>query len=137
MSRKQIPPEALVQLRSRLELVPERSRERRALIEEASATYGVSVDTLYRCLRQQKRPQAIQRSDKGTPRKLGRSEMERYCEVIAAMKIRTNNKKGRHLSTARAIELLEKYGMETPGGFVQPPKELLKLGCSQDGGSPS
>ena len=45
MSRKQIPPEALVQLRSRLELFPERSRERRALIEEASATYGVSVDT--------------------------------------------------------------------------------------------
>ena len=52
--------------------------------------------------------------------------MERYCEVIAAMKIRTNNKKGRHLSTTQAIELLEKYGMETPDGFVQPPKDLLK-----------
>lgn len=126
MSRKQIPPEALVQLRSRLELFPERSRERRALIEEVSATYGVSVDTLYRCLRRQGRPKPVRRSDKGTPRKLPRSEMEHYCEVIAAMKIRTNNKKGRHLSTARAIELLEEYGMQTPDGFVQPPKELLK-----------
>ncbi len=126
MSRKQIPPEALVQLRSRLELFPARSRERRALIEQASATYGVSVDTLYRCLRRQGRPKAIQRSDKGKPRKLPPEEMEHYCEVIAAMKIRTNNKKGRHLSTARAIELLSEYGMETPDGFVQPAKELLK-----------
>ncbi|GGA18447.1 hypothetical protein CYANOKiyG1_32910 [Okeania sp. KiyG1] len=126
MSRKQIPSEALVQLRSRLELLPERSRERRALIEEASANYGVSVDTLYRSLRRQQKPKAIQRSDKGKPRKLTRSEMENYCEVIAAMKIRTNNSKGRHLSTVRAIELLEEYGIETPDGFIQPPKELLK-----------
>ncbi len=96
------------------------------MIEEASITYGVSVDTLYRSLRKQRRPKAVQRSDKGTPRKLTREEMKRYCEVIAAMKIRTNNKKGRHLSTARAIELLEKYGMETPDGFVQAPKQLLK-----------
>ena len=126
MSRKQIPSEALVNLRSRLELLRERSRERRALIEETSAIYGVSVDTLYRSLRKQKRPQTIERSDKGKPRKLSHGEMERYCEVIAAMKIRTNNKKGRHLSTTQAIELLEKYGMETPDGFVQPPKDLLK-----------
>jgi hypothetical protein len=31
--------------------------------------------------------------------------MEMYYEVIAAMKIHTCNKKGRHVSTARAIEL--------------------------------
>jgi hypothetical protein len=126
VSRKQIPSEALVQLRCRLEQFPERSQERRALIEQASATYGVSVDTLYRYLRKQRRPKALQRSDKGKPRKIEGWEMERYCEIIAAMKIRTNNKKGRHLSTARAIELLEEYGMETPDGFVQPTKGLLK-----------
>jgi hypothetical protein len=51
--------------------------------------------------------------------------MERYCEVIAAMKIRTCNQKGRHLSTVRALELLEEYGLETPDGKVQPPKGLL------------
>ncbi len=126
MSRKQIPPEALVQLRSRLDLLPERSRERRALIEEIADSYGISVDTLYRSLRNQRRPKAEGRSDKGTPRKLSRSKMECYCETIAAMKIRTTNKKGRHLSTARAIEVLEEYGMETPDGFIQPPKGLLK-----------
>jgi hypothetical protein len=51
--------------------------------------------------------------------------MESYCEIIAAFKIRTSNKKGRHISTARAIELLEEYGMETPLGFVKPSPGLL------------
>lgn len=125
MSRKQISPEALVHLRQRLELLPHRSRERRKLIEEAATTYDVSVHTLYRALRERVRPKAAHRSDRGTPRKLSTAEMERYCEIIAAFKIRTSNKKGRHVSTARAIELLEEYGMETPDGFVQPPPGLL------------
>lgn len=125
MSRKQIPPEALVQLRQRLELLPQRSRERRKLIEEAATSYGVSLDTLYRTLRSRSRPKAAHRSDRGTPRKLSTAEMEHYCEIIAAFKIRTSNKKGRHVSTARAIQLLEEYGMETPNGFVQPPQGLL------------
>jgi hypothetical protein len=29
--------------------------------------------------------------------------MEQYCELIAALKVRTSNKKGRHLSTGEAI----------------------------------
>ena len=40
--------------------------------------------------------------------------MERYAEIVAALKIRTTNKKGRDLSTARAIRLLEEDGVETP-----------------------
>jgi hypothetical protein len=51
--------------------------------------------------------------------------MEHYCELIAALKLRTSNKQGRHLSTVRAIELLETYGVETPQGLVQPAKGLL------------
>lgn len=82
---------ALVQLRQRLELLPERSRERRGLIEEAAATYGVSVDTLYRALRSGFRPKVAHRSDRGNPRSLSHQEMERYCEIIAAFKIRTSN----------------------------------------------
>jgi hypothetical protein len=31
------------------------------------------------------------------------AELERWCEIIAALKLRTTNKKGRHLSTARAL----------------------------------
>ncbi len=125
MKRKQIAPEALISLRQRLEILPPRAQERRLLIEETAVLYGVSVDTLYRCLRSQKRPKGVHRSDRGQPRKLARAEMERYCEVIAAMKIRSCNQKGHHLSTVRAIELLEEYGMETPYGFVQPPRGLL------------
>ncbi|MFB2875444.1 IS481 family transposase [Floridanema aerugineum] len=120
-----MPSEALVQLRQRLELFPPRSRERRKLIEEAATSYDVSLDTLYRALRERARPKAEGPSDRGTPRKLSTAEMERYCEIIAAFKIRTSNKKGRHVSTARAIQLLEEYGMETPDRFVQPPQGLL------------
>ena len=52
-------------------------------------------------------------------------ELERYCELIAALKLRTTNKQGRHLSTRRAIELIEDYGVETPQGLVRAPKGLL------------
>ncbi|MGK7913175.1 MAG: hypothetical protein AB4050_17110 [Synechococcus sp.] len=125
MSRKEIPPEALMSLRQQLEPLPNRCRERRLLVEEVAALYGVSTNTLYRALRLRRRPQTVHRADRGKPRKLSRAELERYCEVIAAMKVRTSNKKGRCLSTARAIQLLENYGMETPDGFVHPVKGLL------------
>ena len=52
--------------------------------------------------------------------------MERYAEIVAALKIRTSNRKGRHLSTARAIRLLEEDGVETPDGLVRAPPGLLK-----------
>ncbi|KPY87355.1 hypothetical protein ALO94_04018, partial [Pseudomonas syringae pv. spinaceae] len=52
-------------------------------------------------------------------------ELERYCELIAALKLRTTNKQGRHLSTGRAIELLEDYGVETAQGLVKAPKGVL------------
>ena len=92
---------------------------------ETAALYGVSTDTLYRALRQRLKPKALSRADNGTPRKLSHPEMEHYCEVIAAFKLRTRNQKGRHVSTTRAIELLEEHGIDTPQGFVQPPKGLL------------
>ena len=51
--------------------------------------------------------------------------MERFCELIAAMKLRTTNLKGRHLSTGRALELLVEHGIETPDGLVRAPPGLL------------
>jgi len=51
--------------------------------------------------------------------------MERYCEIIAALKVRTSNNKGRHLSTNRALEILVDYGVETPQGLVRPPASML------------
>lgn len=125
MIRKKIPAEALTNLRHRLDMLPSRCQERRQLMEQTASLYGVSIDTLYRALRNSSRPKSINRSDSGTPRKLSQADMELYCEVIAATKIRTCNKKGRHVSTARAIELLEDFGMNTPQGFIKPPKGLL------------
>ncbi|HUB45058.1 MAG TPA: IS481 family transposase, partial [Acetobacteraceae bacterium] len=121
-----MPAEALVSLRRRLDAMPARSADRKGLIAGAASLYGVSRATLYRALKQPPRPKAIRRKDRGHPRKIALPDLERYCETIAALKIRTSNKKGRHLSTVRAIELMETYGIETPDGLVQPPAGLLR-----------
>jgi len=52
VTRKQIPTEALINLRRRLEMLPPRCPERRRLVEETAVLYGVSNDTLYRALRE-------------------------------------------------------------------------------------
>lgn len=94
-------------------------------MQATAELFGVSEATLYRALRLHSRPKAFRRSDAGLPRALPVEAMESYCELIAAMKIRTSNKKGRHLSTAESIRLLEEHGFETPNGFIQAEKELL------------
>jgi hypothetical protein len=68
--RKGIAPEALIDLRQRLEISAPRSHERRTILQQAAQLYGVSEVTLYRALRLQGRLRALQRSDYGTPRKL-------------------------------------------------------------------
>jgi hypothetical protein len=124
--RKQLPNEAMADLRRRLNAFPPRSRERRQMIEETAQLYNVSEDSLYRALRTLQRPQALRRTDFGEPRTMPKDQLERYCEVIAAMKLRTSNKKGRHLSTVQAIRLLEDYGVNTPEGHLQTTKGQLK-----------
>jgi hypothetical protein len=52
-------------------------------------------------------------------------ELERYGELIAALKLRTTNQQGRHLSTHRAIDLLEPYGVETSQGVIRAPRGVL------------
>jgi hypothetical protein len=101
---KRIAVEVLIDLRRRLDQLPARSRERRDIMRQAAALYGVSESTLYRQLEKFYRPKALRRADQGIPRTLPEAEMMRYCEVIAALKIRTMNKKGRYISTVRAIE---------------------------------
>jgi hypothetical protein len=126
LRRKPIPAEALLNLRRRLDTLPNRSRERRLVIEEIAALYDVSVDTLYRALRARMRPKALRRSDFGAPRKLPQAEMEHYCELVAAIKHRTSNRKGRHLSTTQALRLLEDYGITVDDEHIQAPKDVLK-----------
>lgn len=125
MRRKRPSDETLVLLRRRLEELPSRSEERRRLIVDCARLHDVSTDTIYRALRDQFRPRSLHRRDRGKPRKAARDELERYCEIIAALKLRTTNSKGRHLSTRRALEILITHGVETPDGLVQPPAQLL------------
>ena len=126
MSGKRIFSEALISLRHRLSGLPNRSKERRSIMQETAALYGISESTLYRALREHNRPKPLRRSDRGKPRILPAEEMEAYCEIIAAIKIRTSNKKARHLSTSGCIRLLEEFGLETPKGFVKANPGQLK-----------
>jgi hypothetical protein len=87
--------------------------------------YGVSSTTVYRALQAFPKPHAVHRTDRGKPRVLPQPELERYCELIAALKLRTTNKQGRHLSTQRAIEILEQYGVETAQGLIRAPQGVL------------
>ena len=123
---KRPPGEALVDLRRRLALLSPRDPARTEVMAHAAAAYGVSIWTIYRALRGLTRPKSVRRSDHGSTRAAPAAEMERYAEIIAALKIRSSNKKGRHLSTARAIRLLEEDGVETPEGLVRAPAGLLK-----------
>ena len=126
MKAKPLPSEALVELRRRLASLPPRSAATRQVIREVAAAYDVSASTVYRALTHRPAPRVVHRVDQGTPRVLPTEQLEQYCEVIAALKLRTTNKQGRHLSTAEAIRLLEVYGVETPSGFLQAPAAVLK-----------
>jgi len=123
--RRSVPPDALVGLRRRLDTLPGRHPDRARMIEQTAALYGVSAATLYRQLRDLHRPRPVRRADRGLPRKMPLAELERWCEIIAALKLRTTNKKGRHLSTARALQLMERHGVETPDGLVRLPPGTL------------
>jgi hypothetical protein len=122
---RQIPADAVLALRRRLDLLPTKSPERANQVASAADLYGVSVDTVYRAMHTVNRPHAAHRADQGKPRVLDPAELQRYCEIVAALKLRTTNKQGRHLSTKRAIELLEEHGVETPEGLVKAPAGVL------------
>ncbi|PBK50255.1 IS481 family transposase [Pseudomonas syringae pv. actinidiae] len=123
--RSSIPVDSLLQLRQRLDRLPKKSPERATQVAAIAELYGVSPSTVYRALNLIHKPHAVHRADRGKPRVLQRAQLERYCELIAALKLRTTNKQGRHLSTRRAIELLEDYGVETEQGLVRAPKGIL------------
>jgi hypothetical protein len=125
---KDIPTDALVILHNRLSALSPRHPQRCLLITETAEFYNVSSATVYRALRQHHKPKSVCRADYNQPRSVGSKEMRRYCELIATLKLRTTNKKGRHLSTNECRRLLENYGVETPQGLVKAPAGLLK--CS-------
>jgi hypothetical protein len=68
------------------------------------------------------KPHAAQRANHGKPRVLPQSELDRYCELIAALKLPTTDKQRQHLSTRCAIERLDDYGVETEQALGKVPK---------------
>lgn len=122
---KRIPAESLIILQNQLDALPDRHARRRLLVEETANLYGVSITSVRRALRQHAQPRRLRRSDYNAPRVIGQADMKRYCELIAALKLRTENKKHR-LSTKECIRLLVEHGIETTEGLVQAPPGLLK-----------
>ena len=126
MRRRNIPMETIIELHQRLSRLPSRSSARRTLILETAELYDVSPETIYRSLRQYTFPRSVRRVDYGQPRVMPKPNLLRYCEVIAALKVRTSNGQGRHLSTVQAIRLLEEHGINTSEGYLKAPPGLLK-----------
>lgn len=92
MAGKKIPAEALIDLRRQLDSLTPRSCERKLLVEKTAMLYGVSQSTLYRYLKKHRKSKITQRSDRGEPRVISKEKMEYYCELIAAIKVRTSNR---------------------------------------------
>jgi len=126
MPQKRIPEERLFELINRIEPLPFRCSERKEIIIEFADLYGVSINTVYRRLRERKKPKSLRRSDYGNPRSIEKKDLKKYCEVIAAIKVKSSNRKGHRLSTAEIIRILEIYGVDTPYGYLKPPKGMIK-----------
>tara|TARA_B100000586_G_C20111441_1_gene430153 strand:- start:824 stop:2473 length:1650 start_codon:yes stop_codon:yes gene_type:complete len=123
---KTIPTESIIVLQNKIDMLPKKNFQRTTLINECAHFYGVSISTVYRALAKHASPQASKRADFNTPRKIIQSDMKRYCEIIAAIKHRTKNKKGTHLSTKESILILENFGVQTPNGLIKAPSGVLR-----------
>jgi hypothetical protein len=121
-----IPIEIIMDIKARLDSGNMSKSEKRALLDETARTFSVHSSTIYRQIRNLGRLRAVQRKDKGSPRVLSDSELRRFCELVAAIKMRTENKKGRHASTRTAIHILESTGIEVNGVIVKAPPGILK-----------
>lgn len=127
MPRKRLPFEVLIALQNQLDALSPRDTQRKDLVEKTCEAFGISASTVRRQLRTHQLPYLIHRSDYNTSRSLPEADMRRYCELIAALKLRTTSKKGRRLSTKACIGVLEKSGIETAEGLVKVESGLLKL----------
>ncbi len=125
MGRKSVPLESLIELKRQLEGLPLRSPARLSFLLEVAKMYEVSASTIYRQLTKLAKPSLVTRKDKGIPRSIEQKDLVKYCEAIAAIKVRTTNKSGRHLSTSEAIRLLEN-GIYLGKELIKVEKEALK-----------
>jgi transposase InsO family protein len=123
---KYLADDTLIMLHNKLASLALRDPERKLIIKEAAELYGVSLATVYRYLRKYNKLSTTTRTDYNHPRLIKYEEMQKYCKLIAALKLRSTNKRGRHLSNSACIRILEDFGIETGGELVKVRKGLLK-----------
>lgn len=121
-----LPQDIVVILHNKLDRLSKRDPKRKLVIQETADLYGVSVSTVYRSINKYNKLSTVTRADYNSPRLMSFDSIKRYCEIIAALKLRTSNKKGRHLSTAACIKILEEVGVEINNELVKAPSGLLK-----------
>lgn len=124
-----IPLEILYRLDERITNLPFNGKLRRALVHEVAERYQLSDVTVYRQLKKLRlHPnERTVRKDKGHSRIITDADLYYYCQLIAAMKIRSMNGKKHLLSTGNCIKLLENSGVKLGMGIVTVPKGLLKI----------
>ncbi len=124
-----IPLEILYRLDEKITNLPHQGKLRRELIHEVAERYQLSETTVYRQLnRLSLHPNVrMERKDKGSPKIIKESDLYHYCQLIAAMKIRSMNGKKHMLSTARCIKFLEDDGVTVKDQIIKVPKNLLKV----------
>lgn len=123
---KKLPVEQLVFLYNQLEAYAPKSTMRKKIMSDFASNFNISPSNVYRQLRKSIEPLRHKRNDFNKPRLISTEELLEYCRLIAALKIRTSNKKDRHLSTPRCIYILENHGVDTGNGLIKAPKGLLK-----------
>jgi hypothetical protein len=119
-----IPSEVLQELRNNLSRLRPRDSERRKLIERTARLFSCCEKTVYAQLAQVQSPKKYARKDQGHSRYPLEADFKRWVEIVAAIKLATLNRKRRHLSTQRAIELAEE-GFYLEGRFERIPKGIL------------
>src|SRR5262245_60646686 len=120
-----IPDEVLQELATNLSRLRPKDPERRKLVERTASIFNCSTKTVHRQLARLRGPRKYTRSDHLSPRGRTEADFKHWVELIAAVKLATRNQKGRHLSTARAIEMVEE-GVYIDDRFEQVPKGALR-----------
>lgn len=124
-----IPLEILYRLDEKITNLPHQGKLRRELIHEVAIRYQLSDSTVYRQLKKlMLHPnQRVVRKDKGCPKIITEAELYHYCQLVAAMKIRSMNGNKHILSTGQCIKFLEEYGVKVKDRTILASKGLLKV----------
>ena len=124
-----IPLEILYRLDEKITNLPDKGKLRRELVHEVAVRYQLSDSTVYRQLKKlQLHPnERAVRKDKGFPKIIKDTDLHYYCQLIAAMKIRSMNGKKHLLSTSQCIKFLEEDGIKVGNVVTTAAKGLLKV----------